>query len=161
MQPLNHPPSTQGHLRRLNRGLKRWAAARAALVLLMAAALGLQWLLLQGLAWSLMMARFSVQDDLGVALIKTLDGDHPCPLCIAAQRGNQQQQEDEDSNPSAPQSKCSKQEATAANPLPSPRLCCLGQLASIPHARARQRPWPPPHAPPRGSTQPEGTAATA
>lgn len=151
MSLLSHSPATQGSLRPMARAIGRRPEARAALALLMAASLGLQWMLLQGLAWSLMMARFSAQENLGAALIKTLDGDHPCPLCMAAQRGSQQQQEDEDGNPPAAKSKAGKQEAAVACDSLRETLQCMGWVTGWREPLDGQRRGPPPHAPPRAA----------
>jgi hypothetical protein len=54
--------------------------------------LGGHWLALQSLAWARMLADFSRRDGVVVALAKTFDGQHPCPLCLRIQQGRQQEQ---------------------------------------------------------------------
>ena len=61
--------------------------------------LGGHWLALQSFAWARMLADFSRQDGLIVALSKTFDGKHPCALCLSIQRERQQEQRE---RPNAP-----------------------------------------------------------
>lgn len=44
-------------------------------------ALGGQWFVLQGVAWTRMAVAFSHTDSVSTALKKTFDGKHPCNLC--------------------------------------------------------------------------------
>lgn len=53
------------------------AAALSALLL----ASGAHWVLLQGLAWTQMLADYSRSDSIAAAVAKTFDGKHPCRLC--------------------------------------------------------------------------------
>ena len=49
--------------------------------------LGLQWALLQTFAWSQMLFRYSRIVPLRMAIEMTLDGKHPCELCLAIKQG--------------------------------------------------------------------------
>lgn len=60
--------------------------ARRAVVLALCLSVGLQWVVLQGIAWTGMMIKFSQQDSLAEAVSKTFDGEHPCPLCNAVKK---------------------------------------------------------------------------
>jgi len=42
---------------------------------------GAQWFMLQSVAWTGMLIRFSQQTTFTEAVEKTFDGQHPCPLC--------------------------------------------------------------------------------
>lgn len=44
--------------------------------------MGLHWAILQSLAWITMVAAYSQETTLSTALSKTLDGQHPCRLCL-------------------------------------------------------------------------------
>lgn len=64
--------------------------ARHAVVLLMVVLLpGLHWALLQTAAWTRMVIEYSRTAPLSRAISMTFDGRHPCPLCLAVQRGRQ------------------------------------------------------------------------
>jgi hypothetical protein len=55
---------------------------------------GGQWVALQAFAWVRMTIQFSQQASLGTAISKTFSGKYPCPLCVKAQQGvNQNQQQ--------------------------------------------------------------------
>jgi len=65
-------------------------------VLLLVLSLGLHWALLQSVAWVSMVVRYSQNDSLKVALVKTFDGQHPCSLCkvIEQARGEERRSSD-------------------------------------------------------------------
>ena len=65
--------------------------ARAVVVVAICLSLGLQWAALQGIAWTGMLIEFSKEGTLVEAVSKTFNGDHPCPLCKAVEKGAQQQ----------------------------------------------------------------------
>lgn len=67
-------------------------AIKIATVLLLVLSLNLHWLLLQGVAWTTMVARFSQSMPLTQAVAYTFDGKHPCQLCLAVQHGQQTEQ---------------------------------------------------------------------
>jgi hypothetical protein len=56
---------------------------------------GGHWFFLQSLAWVQMTVSFAQRDTLSVALEKTFDGKHACPLCKFVKRGKASQQGDE------------------------------------------------------------------
>jgi hypothetical protein len=62
-----------------------------------------------------MMADFSARDSLAVAVEKTFDGEHPCPMCIKirADRAEEQRSKSTDSGVAAPR-------APDASPPPDP-----------------------------------------
>jgi hypothetical protein len=62
--------------------------ARRGVVLLLCLALGLQWALVQGIAWAEMFIDFASEGSVIEAVEKTLDGQHPCPLCKKVKEGN-------------------------------------------------------------------------
>jgi hypothetical protein len=47
---------------------------------------GGQWLVLQSVAWTGMLIKYSQQDGLAQAVAETFDGDHPCDICKGIQR---------------------------------------------------------------------------
>lgn len=59
------------------------------LVLTLTLSLGFHWALLQSVAWVGMVVSYSQDATLGVALIKTFDGNHPCNLCKAVREGQE------------------------------------------------------------------------
>ena len=53
---------------------------------------GGHWLALQSFAWSRMLVNFSRQGSVGMAIMKTFDGQHPCALCLRARDGWRKEQ---------------------------------------------------------------------
>ena len=54
----------------------------------MCLSLGLQWAVIQGIAWTSMLVSYSKSDGIIQAVAKTFDGQHPCPLCEAVEEGS-------------------------------------------------------------------------
>lgn len=52
---------------------------------------GGQWFVLQSIAWVRMFADYAQQGSLAMALVETLDGRHPCKMCLQIQQGRQQE----------------------------------------------------------------------
>jgi hypothetical protein len=48
---------------------------------------GGHWAVLQSVAWARMLADFSRTDSWRVAVAKTFDGEHPCPMCLKIREG--------------------------------------------------------------------------
>lgn len=63
--------------------------AQRGLVLGLCLALGLQWALLQGIAWTQMFIDFASEGSVIEAVEKTFDGQHACKLCKKVQEGTQ------------------------------------------------------------------------
>jgi len=72
----------------MNRLLK-WVA-----VIALVTSVGGHWAILQGVAWTTMVARFSQTMPLTQALANTLDGQHPCKLCLAVKQGQQEERKE-------------------------------------------------------------------
>ncbi len=53
---------------------------------------GLQWAVIQGVAWTGMLVNFSRDGSLIEAVTKTFDGNHPCALCHAVSDGSKKEQ---------------------------------------------------------------------
>ena len=87
--------------------------ARWAIVLALCFSVGLQWVVLQGIAWTGMMIKFSQQDSIAEAVSKTFDGEHPCPLCKAVQNGMDGSGQSDDTS-TAPSSKDQELKLTLA-----------------------------------------------
>ena len=47
--------------------------------------------MLQSVAWTRMVVEFAQTDSLAVAVEKTFDGEHPCPMCQKIQRGREKE----------------------------------------------------------------------
>lgn len=60
---------------------------------------GGHWLALQSVAWGRMILVFSQHESLTMALAKTFDGQHPCPLCLKIKDGWKQQKQQEEKMP--------------------------------------------------------------
>lgn len=56
------------------------------MVLAICLALGLQWFVLQSVAWTTMLVKYSAQTSITEAFAKTFDGNHPCSLCLAVHK---------------------------------------------------------------------------
>lgn len=50
---------------------------------------------LQTVAWSKMLVDFSATDSLTVAVEKTFDGEHPCPLCKVVKQTKEKEKQDD------------------------------------------------------------------
>ncbi|MDP9253847.1 MAG: hypothetical protein M3O66_02730 [Verrucomicrobiota bacterium] len=61
--------------------------ARAFTIVALCASLGLHWFALQSVAWTIMIVEYSKQAPLRAAISQTFDGQHPCSLCHAVQKG--------------------------------------------------------------------------
>ncbi len=55
--------------------------------------LGLHWSVLQTVAWTAMVISYSRDGSLAEAVNKTLDGKHPCPLCLATEKGRAEEKQ--------------------------------------------------------------------
>lgn len=62
---------------------------KAIAVLVLIVSVGAHWAILQGVAWTTMVARFAQSMPLTQAVAFTLDGRHPCELCLAVEQGRQ------------------------------------------------------------------------
>jgi hypothetical protein len=47
----------------------------------------LHWVALQSIAWTTMIVSYAKQQSLRAAIVRTLDGAHPCSLCHAVSKG--------------------------------------------------------------------------
>lgn len=67
-------------------------------ILLLVLSLGLQWALLQTVAWTGMLVAYSRDASLKDALVKTFDGKHPCALCLTIRtaRAENEQESNQD-----------------------------------------------------------------
>jgi len=108
--------------------------------------LGLHWALLQGVAWTGMLISYAQAGSLKEAVVKTFDGEHPCPLCKVIREGREEAQQ-ESKKPVSPTLKLE------LGPIWEPLEFCF----SGPHDRvlavdcvALVRTCRPPKPPPRG-----------
>jgi hypothetical protein len=67
------------------------SARRLLLILLLIAATGDQWAVMQSAAWVTMLVSSLRTDSLPQAVTNTFDGKHPCPLCKAIAKGESSQ----------------------------------------------------------------------
>lgn len=76
--------------------LTKWLA-----VLALVASVGGHWAVLQSVAWTTMLVRFSQTMPLTQALAYTFDGKRPCALCMIVQQGRDEQkkQDQQQANP--------------------------------------------------------------
>ncbi len=65
----------------------RWLA-----VVTLTFALGGHWAILQSVAWVTMVAGYAQSAPLKAALVKTFDGEHPCPICKFVANGKKAEQ---------------------------------------------------------------------
>ncbi len=72
----------------------QWAVRFVAVVTLVLS-MGLHWAVLQTAAWTGMMLRYSQGVSFKEAMTKTFDGQHPCALCKAIQKGRAEEQKRE------------------------------------------------------------------
>lgn len=74
---------------------------RGMVVAAICVSIGLQWAVLQGVAWTGMLISYSRDVSLMEAVARTFDGEHPCPLCKAVVKGQQQEQKQKQVQPPA------------------------------------------------------------
>lgn len=60
-------------------------------MLVLSAALGLHWSLLQSIAWTGMLFEFAADSPVSEALERTFDGKHPCRLCKLVREGREKE----------------------------------------------------------------------
>jgi hypothetical protein len=70
--------------------ISRWL-----LVFMLCVSLGFHWGLLQSVAWVGMIVNYSCQGSLKDAVVKTFDGQHPCPLCKLVREGKKNEKKPE------------------------------------------------------------------
>jgi hypothetical protein len=106
--------------------------------------LGWHWAFLQGIAWTGMVIRYAAESNLADAVQKTFDGQHPCPMCKAIQKGKAEDKS-RDQKQQTPKVKFELVMATQAFVLPGspdfPRV--ISRTASAPF-RCAGPPKPPP-----------------
>lgn len=68
-------------------------------VFLLVLTLGLQWVVLQAVAWTGMIVSYSQNNSISQALSMTFDGEHPCPLCKVIKQGRAAEKEQEKEAP--------------------------------------------------------------
>jgi hypothetical protein len=68
--------------------------------MVLALSIGVQWPLLQSIAWLNMLVTFSAQDGIQTAVVKTFDGKHPCKLCNFVSEGKQAEKKKDGTPPS-------------------------------------------------------------
>ncbi len=72
---------------------------RILLSIALAGSLGLHWVVFQAVAWAGMVVTYSQDGTLREAISKTLDGKHPCRLCLAIAKGKRSEKKPESSRP--------------------------------------------------------------
>jgi hypothetical protein len=65
------------------------------LVFTLCVTLGFHWGLLQSAAWVGMIVNYSCQGSIKDAVVKTFDGQHPCPLCKLVREGKKSEKKPE------------------------------------------------------------------
>jgi hypothetical protein len=60
---------------------------RIATISALCCAIGLHWVALQSIAWTSMIVSYAKQQSFRTAIVRTLDGAHPCSLCHAVSKG--------------------------------------------------------------------------
>lgn len=107
--------------------------------------LGLQWAVLQGVAWTGMLISFSRDGSLIEAMSKTFDGEHPCPLCKAVEDG---QKQDPSKSADAPKKKLDAAMQIIATCIiaPAPVAMEFSDLKQQGERRTMMPPWVPPRA---------------
>jgi hypothetical protein len=68
---------------------------KALLLLMLLTLTGGQWAVLQSMAWAGMLMNRVRTEQLHQALMSTFDGNHPCPLCDAVQKGRKSESKSE------------------------------------------------------------------
>jgi hypothetical protein len=124
---------------RLFTSLGRWM-----LVIAMITAIGGHFMFLQSVAWTTMVISNVQHGNLGEALEKTFDGQHPCPICESIQKARESEGKQQPSQVSL--AKLNLFHQARAITL-APILVCWEQRTG--NTFALQRPQRPPLQPPR------------
>lgn len=74
---------------------------RACIILALVTSIGLHWAVIQSAAWVTMVVSYSKTTTVVKALENTFDGEHPCALCKAVQKGAASDDENEKSKQEA------------------------------------------------------------
>lgn len=124
--------------------VKRWA--KLAVAMLLGVSLGMQWTVLQSLAWTTMILSRTGEEGFVAAVRSTFDGHHPCTLCHVVKKGKDaQKKQDAEFAPK-------KFDATLAAPAPTPLLTETARPAVfVFHDSSEQRSEPPSLPPPRNA----------
>ena len=111
------------------------------LVAMLASSIGLQWTLLQSVAWVGMLITYSCENSLHDAVAKTFDGKHPCPLCKLVRAGqNSGKKTDAQQTVKTPDMIASRGTVFHFDPLPSAQLPAVVSFSQ----RSESPPLPPP-----------------
>ncbi|HVK58633.1 MAG TPA: hypothetical protein VM735_07630 [Candidatus Kapabacteria bacterium] len=68
--------------------------SKAIVAIALALSIGVQWPLLQSIAWLNMLVTYSAQEGIQQAVVKTFDGNHPCKICKFVDEGKQAEKKD-------------------------------------------------------------------
>ena len=106
-------------------------SARYLLIAALMVSIGAQWAVLQSVAWVSMAVSYSIKEgSIATGLSKTFDGEHPCPLCCAVEKGTESEKKD----PKSKDSKKLKQDLFASEArvvvIEAPKKVRLPQAAS-------------------------------
>lgn len=69
------------------------------LVLALSLSIGLQWAVVQGVAWVGMVVTYSQETSISESLTAIIDGSRPCEMCKAAQKGESRQKKQNSEKP--------------------------------------------------------------
>jgi len=121
-------------------------SARYLLIAALMVSIGAQWAVLQSVAWVSMAVSYSIKEgSIATGLSKTFDGEHPCPLCCAVEKGTESEKKD----PKSKDSKKLKQDLFASEArvvvIEAPKEVRLPQAANeVALARLAAPAVPPP-----------------
>lgn len=121
--------------------------SKIGICLVLTLSLGLHWALLQTVAWTGMLVRYSREGSLAEAIAKTFDGRHPCSLCKVVAQSKAEQRDKEKHVPWFAGSKLDP-----AVPGLTHTACWPPSVAPLVMIELPTPPtltWEPPHPPPR------------
>lgn len=90
---MRHARLTGGGGTVLLRHVNRWA--KIAVAMLLGVSLGMQWTVLQSLAWTTMLISRTGETSFVDAVRTTFDGRHPCSICRVVQKGKDAEKKQE------------------------------------------------------------------
>ena len=118
--------------------------SKLAVVVSLVCVVGGHWALLQSVAWIGMAVKFSQKEPVAVALKKTFDGEHPCPLCKVVAEGKKSEQKREVQKPITKLEFVSSLKFSLPTPLEQP--LDLMAFRDTTASRSQAPPSPPPRA---------------
>lgn len=121
------------------------------IIIVLVISLGGKWVTLQSIAWTQMLVRYSQAASIPEAVRMTFDGQHPCPLCHAARKGQEQDRREESPGSPGAKTELAISHRQRVSPDRPPTCRIAFSPPTVPISRLTE---PPPKPPPRAAGLP-------